>query len=111
MGKFMVKCVLLCSVLFIGVLIGMQRANEGMAGMKGYEDHALTAPVQITYDDNGETEATVLGHSVGSHDLQAKKEKLEEMKAYNFFSSIGKALAGAVTALVEKLVSVIAGFL
>ncbi|MDQ7864107.1 hypothetical protein RCO48_32585 [Peribacillus frigoritolerans] len=30
-------------------------------------------------------EADILGEKVTSHDLETKKEKLEEMKAFNFF--------------------------
>ena len=46
--------------------------------------------LSINESSEGEIEASILGNDVSSHDLEKKKAELEEMKAYNFFSSIGK---------------------
>ncbi|MDF9760504.1 hypothetical protein OKW24_002277 [Peribacillus simplex] len=92
MVRFWLKCTGIVLVLFLGVLIGMQQANDGMKKMKGYEDPSLNSAFIINQSDKGEMEADILGQKVTSHDLETKKEKLEEMKAFNFFSSIGKAL-------------------
>ena len=46
-----------------------------------------------------------------SHDIEKKKAELEEMKAYNFFSSIGKMLAGFITNLTETIIQFIAGLI
>ncbi len=35
------KCLLLVTIMFLGVLFGMQQANHGMLSMKGYHDPSL----------------------------------------------------------------------
>jgi hypothetical protein len=48
---------------------------------------------------------------VESQTLTEKKEKLEEMKAFNAFSSIGKALAGFIEGITTKIVEFIASLI
>ena len=83
--------------MFVSVLFGMQQANDGIIRMKGYGDEQFQGALSINENREGELEASILGNDVSSHDLEKKKEKIEEMKAYNFFSSIGKKLAGFIT--------------
>ena len=90
MVRFWLKCTGILLVLFLGVLIGMQQANDGMKKMKGYEDPAFNSAFHINQSEQGEMEADILGEKVTSHDIETKKEKLEEMKAFNFFSSLGR---------------------
>lgn len=98
----MFKSFLLASLLFIGVLIGMQKANEGITKMKGFEDQSFQAPISFQKDSNY-METSLLGKEVSSHDLEKKKEKLEEMKAFNFFSTIGKYLAATISSIVATI--------
>ncbi|GIN38562.1 MULTISPECIES: YqxA family protein [Heyndrickxia] len=105
MKRFMLKCLLICSALFIGVLMGMQKANEGMMEMKGYQEEGLKAPITVKEVENGEIEASVLGKNVTSHDLEAKKERLKEIKAFNFFSSLGKTMANMISSITEKIIN------
>ncbi|WP_153123355.1 YqxA family protein [Peribacillus tepidiphilus] len=102
MVKFMLKCFLLVFVLFFGVLFGMQQANDGMKKMKGYNDPQLYSAFQVKEGKSG-TEASVLGQKVTSHDLEQKKKQLEEMKAFNMFSSIGKKISDVVTNLFSEI--------
>ncbi len=102
MVKFMMKCFLIVTVLLLGVLIGMQQANEGMKKMRGYNDPSLQSAFHIS-DDNGDVEASVLGRKVTSHDLEQKQKQLEEVEAFNLFSSIGEKLGDGISALFEKL--------
>ncbi|MBM7716324.1 YqxA family protein [Siminovitchia sp. FSL H7-0308] len=105
MGKFFLKCVISVFLLFIGVLIGMEKANEGMRSMKGYEDTSLPSPVHLKKGDDGNMEAALLGNEVHSMEtLEDKKKKLEEMESFNFFSSLGRALGNTVTNVTQKLV-------
>ncbi|WP_433743248.1 DUF3679 domain-containing protein [Falsibacillus pallidus] len=110
MKMFMLKCVLLVSILFIGVLMGMEKANEGMHNLKG-QDAGLESPLSLKKDSGGEVEASVLGKDVSSSDIEAKKKQLQEMKTFNFFSSIGKSLAESIRSLMEKLVNAIASLI
>lgn len=103
MGKFMIKCFFLITVLLFGVLIGMQQANVGMKKMRGYEDTSLQGAFQLTNNESGEVEASVLGTKVTSHDIEEKQKKLEEVEAFNFFSSIGKSIGETVKIMFEKL--------
>lgn len=104
MKMFTLKCFVLAVALFLGVLIGMQYANDGIVETKGAQhDDAFSAPVKVSEDPEGNIEATILGEDVEGKTLKEKKEKLEEMKAYNFFSSIGKTIAGLVEGITNKL--------
>ncbi|MFJ7857674.1 YqxA family protein [Peribacillus sp. NPDC097206] len=107
MVRFWLKCTGVLLILFLGVLIGMQQANDGMKKMKGYEDPALNSAFTINQSEQGEMEADILGQKVTSHNIETKKEKLEEMKAYNFFSSLGKSLGETVSAAFNALFNMI----
>ncbi|PFA64462.1 hypothetical protein CN378_14845 [Bacillus sp. AFS015802] len=111
MPKFFLKCALLIGALFIGVLIGMQYANQGIVEMKGHEQQNFTSPVGIKQSGDGDVEASFLGNEVESRTLSEKKEKLEEMKAFNVFSSIGKVIADTIESITGKIVDVIASFI
>ncbi|MCA1056205.1 YqxA family protein [Rossellomorea aquimaris] len=111
MVKFFLKCFILICFLFVGVLMGMQYANEGIVEMKGHEEESFTSPVNMKKNDEGNVEATFLGNEVESRTLAEKKEKLEEMKAFNAFSSIGKALADLIEGITGKLVEFIASLI
>jgi Protein of unknown function (DUF3679) len=111
MSKFIMKCIVLICCLFVGVLIGMQHANKGIVEMKGHEKGSFSSPVGMTQDQEGNVEATFLGNEVESQTLTEKKEKLEEMKAFNAFSSIGKALAGFIEGITTKIVEFIASLI
>jgi hypothetical protein len=107
MVRFTLKCTFVLLVLFLGVLIGMQTANDGIKKMKGYDDPALASAFEVNQSDQGEMEASVLGEKVTSHDLEQKKERLEEMKAYNVFSTIGKKLGEALTSFVNSIIDLL----
>lgn len=99
----MAKAFLLICAMFIAVLFGMQQANEGIHQMKGYNDQNFKGALTLQ-ENGGEIEASILGNEVTSHDLQKKKEQLEEMKAYNFFSSLGKKIAEFISGTTEKTI-------
>lgn len=105
MVRFTLKCGFVVLVLFLGILIGMQTANDGIKKMKGYDDPALRSAFTVDKSEYGELEAAFLGEKVTSHDLEKKKEQLEEMKVYNFFSSIGKKLSDSISSLLSSLLN------
>ncbi|OXS63014.1 hypothetical protein B1B00_06610 [Bacillus sp. DSM 27956] len=111
MTKFFFKCAFLITALFIGVLIGMQYANQGIVDMKGHEQQNFTSPVDVNQNVEGNVEASFLGNDVDSKTLTEKKEKLEEMKAFNVFSSIGKVIADTIESITNKIVDVIASLI
>jgi hypothetical protein len=111
MKRFMLKSLLLVSVLFVGVLIGMQKANDGIRDMKGYDVEGLGTPLTISEDETGNIEASLLGQEMGSASISEKKKKLEEMKSFNFFSEIGKSVAGIMKGLAEKTVDFVSSLL
>ncbi len=104
MKKFFLKSFIILSLMFLAVLYGMQLANEGIHQMKGYEDERFADVLTVTHTEDGEQELSVFGTAVGSHDLEAKKKKLEEMKAFNFFAELGKKTAGIIKSASEKLI-------
>ncbi len=94
MANFMLKILFMISILFVGVLIGMQQANDGMRSMKGFQD-SFSGAFEISETEDGKMEAEVLGQSITRQDLEEKQEKLENAKAFNVFSSLGTKLAEA----------------
>lgn len=111
MKMFILKFILVCSLMFLSVLFGMQQAQEGIHRMKGVDDSNFKDALNVTENRNGEFEVSLLGNQISSHDLRKKKEQLEEMKAYNLFSSIGKKLAEGVSTLLEKMIGVVSSLL
>ncbi|MFP7297571.1 DUF3679 domain-containing protein [Neobacillus niacini] len=94
------------AIMFICVLAGMQLANDGIHKMKGYDDPNFQNAVGI--NDNGEhVKATFLGNEISSHNIDEKKKKLEEISAFNFFSSMGKKISEGVSNASEKLINLI----
>jgi hypothetical protein len=91
MRMFMVKSLCIAAIMLISVLVGMQLANDGIHKLKGYDDANFQNALSFNESGN-DVSASLLGNEISSHDLKAKKKKLEEMSAYNFFSSMGKNL-------------------
>jgi hypothetical protein len=110
MKRFMLKSLLIASLMFVSVLFGMQQAHKGIIDMKGYEDTQFKSAFTVQENGEGKMEASILGNEVTSHDLEKKREELEELKAYNFFSSIGKKFAEMVSNLTDKTLHMISGF-
>lgn len=106
---FFLKFILIVALMFVSVLFGMQQANEGIHRMKGFQDENMKEALNLS-ETNGQVEVSLLGNDISSHDLAEKKEKLEEMKAYNFFSAVGKKLAEGVSTLTEKVIELITNF-
>jgi cellobiose phosphorylase len=100
MFKFMLKCMALVSLLFFGVLLGMQQANVGLLQMKGYSDEQFQG-VFTFGDDNASEQASSLGDS---HNLKEKQEKLESMRAFNFFSSLGAKIAETASSTFQMMI-------
>jgi hypothetical protein len=104
---FMFKSVILACLMFISVLSGMQLANDGIHKMKGFEDPDFKSAMDVKENSDGQLNASLLGQDVTSHDIEAKKQQLEELKAYNFFSSMGKNISEGISsgtrALIDKI--------
>ncbi len=109
MKIFMLKALMIATVMFISVLFGMQQANDGINEMKGYEDAQFQGAFSFQDNGDGELEASILGNDVSSHDLEKKKEEMEEIRAYNFFASLGKKLSEVVSITTEKIIDLITG--
>ncbi|MDQ0231578.1 YqxA family protein [Metabacillus malikii] len=107
MIKFMFKCLVLCSVLLFGVLIGMQQANQGIIKMKGYHDPDLKSAFQVDGEHGGDLQASILGNEVTSQDLQAKQAQLEQIEAFNIFTQIGKQFASLISGVVTVILDTI----
>ncbi|WP_417899529.1 DUF3679 domain-containing protein [Bacillus haimaensis] len=102
MKRFLFMSGLITIVLFLGVLLGMQQANEGMRKMKGYDDPSDGKAFHVVETTEGYN-GTFLGNEITSQDIKEKQEKLEGIKAFNFFSSMGKKLADGVSSLMSGL--------
>jgi len=101
MKLFMLKGFMLMSLMFLSVLIGMQIANNGIKDMRGFDDPDFKGAFTIKEQEEN-VQVSVLGNHVDSHNLDKKREQLEELKAYNFFSDLGKTFADTVTVIAKK---------
>jgi hypothetical protein len=104
MKLFMLKSFLLASIMFICVLFGMQQANDGIHRMKGYDDSDFGSAFSLGEDKQGKMEGTFLGNDVSSHDIKKKKQEIEEMNSFNFFSSAGKNITNGISEATEKTI-------
>lgn len=104
MKMFMFKTFCLASLLFIAVLTGMQMANNGIQKMKGSDDPSLNSTVTLN-DANKNFQSAALGEEISSHDIQAKKKKLENLSSVNFFSSMGRMMSNSLTNASAKIIN------
>lgn len=107
MKMFLLKGVILASLMFLSVLFGMQQANIGIQKMKGYEDPKFKSALTLQERGNGDFQASILGVDVTSHDLEKKKQKLEEIKAYNLFSDLGKGISNGISSGINQIIEMI----
>lgn len=82
----------------------MQQANEGLLKMKGYKDQSFQGAFDIESTESGDLEAALLGSRVSAHDIKEKQQKLEEIKAFNFFSSLGSNIGDFLTLTFQKII-------
>jgi len=109
--KFTIQFFAAVVILFFGVLLGMQQANEGLLKMKGYHDPSFQAVVAVEKNEKGAVEATVLGNKMTAETVDEKAKKLEQWKMFNMFSELGKRLAEAVHLAAAKLLSLLGKFI
>ena len=109
MKLFMLKATMIAAVMFISVLFGMQQASNGINKMKGYENAQFEGAFSLQDNEEGKLEVSILGNDVSSHDLEKKKAEIEEIRTYNFFSSLGKKVADMVSFTTEKIIDLITG--
>ena len=107
MGKFIWKASLLILLLFFGVILGMQYANQNMKEMQGYDDPKMYEAFTVEKEGDGEINATMLGQDISMADIEEKKEEMEEWKAYNVLSSAGKGISNACTGIFQGLADLI----
>ncbi|QFT89917.1 hypothetical protein FIU87_14730 [Bacillus sp. THAF10] len=101
MKRFMLKCLFISFVLFLGVLLGMKQANEGMRKMKGYDDPAFSGEVFHVVESS--ENISFLGTQSNNQDMKAKQQKLEDIKGHNILSSTGKKLADGMTGMMNGI--------
>lgn len=102
MKLFMLKSLIVVSLMFISVLAGMQIANESMTQMRGKEQ---SQSLPAANENSGMASSD---GDITSHNLKAKKQKLEEMNALNLFSAMGKKMADGVSKTSESIIHSIA---
>lgn len=89
MAKFMLKSFCLVIVLYIGVLLGIQHASQGMNEMKGPALDVYDKALQLE-KGAGAIEATILGET---YDLEAQKRRLREIQTFNIFSEAAETFS------------------
>lgn len=90
MVKFTIKCLLLASLFFFGVLYGIQEANHGMQDMQGTNHTA-----KIEQPQTASADVTI----------SAKQDTLRNIQTFNAFSAAGDVASNLVTGLFRTGVS------
>ena len=106
MLRFWLKCFVIVLIFFVGVMFGLQKANSGLVNMRGYQDPHLNSALSIEHEE-GVVNANLLGTDMGSHDLAEKKKKLQELKAFNAFSNVGKKVTSGIQDAVTKVIELV----
>ncbi|WAA11514.1 DUF3679 domain-containing protein [Fervidibacillus halotolerans] len=102
MIRFFLKVLFGIGLLFFGVLIGIQEANNGLLKMKGYEDPNFKDAFTIQYDEEKGYKATIFGESVAKKDLEEKREQLEDIATFNFFTEMAKKIGHFIMGIFNK---------
>ncbi|WLR49901.1 DUF3679 domain-containing protein [Bacillus tianshenii] len=106
MWKFLILSAGSALLLFFGVLLGMQQANNSMEEMRGYDDPEMKEVISVEEGEDGVVEASVLGKEVDATQIEEKKEKLQHIKSFNFFSELGKKLSEILETLFTKIIEI-----
>ncbi|SFA95477.1 Protein of unknown function [Bacillus sp. cl95] len=109
MKLFFLKFFVVVSLMFISALAGMQMANDGIHKMKGYDDPDFKGAIAVKENEDGNVHASLLGNEIASHDIEAKKQKLEGLKAFNMFSDLGKKISNGISTGAQQLIDLIFG--
>ncbi|MCT8139663.1 DUF3679 domain-containing protein [Anaerobacillus sp. CMMVII] len=106
MSKFLLKCFFTTTILFLGVLIGIQVASNSMVKMTGDSQFALTKPVEKIEVQSVHTETVTSNpRELTSHDLKGKQAKLEQIETFNLFSQMGAKLSDGLNVVFSNLLS------
>jgi predicted PurR-regulated permease PerM len=104
MMGFLMKCVLLFAVLMTGIVIGLQQAHKGIERLHVADKNHN---INLINNDLGNEEMTFLGEKLSSSDLLKKHKQLEDVKAFNFFSSLGSFLSNSLSKIIDFIISLI----
>ncbi|WP_164462211.1 DUF3679 domain-containing protein [Bacillus sp. FJAT-42376] len=110
MIKFMFTSIFIAALLFLGVLMGMQMAGTGMKNLQGYDNPDMKSAFTLkSGGDKQEMEASVLGQSISSHDLEEKRKQIESMDAFNPLSEAAKGISSGIEHLFSSLMKAAQG--
>ncbi|RXI99386.1 DUF3679 domain-containing protein [Anaerobacillus alkaliphilus] len=107
MTKFLLKCFFTTTVLFLGVLIGIQVASNSMVNMTGDQHYSTKNVVTTERSIQAQTVSfeTESNNQLTSHDLEGKQAKLEKIETFNLFSQVGAKLSDGLNIVFSKLLS------
>lgn len=104
MTKFLLKCFFITTVLFLGVLLGIQIASNNMVKMTGDSSYS-TANVIKKEKSIYAGEIEQIEEKLTSHDLEKKQQKLEKIETFNLFSQIGMKLSDLLNKVFSNLLT------
>ncbi|WP_170287608.1 DUF3679 domain-containing protein [Aquibacillus halophilus] len=91
----MIVTMLLMMVLFLGgVLIGIDKASEGVVQTRGYS--TTSEAVNATADDEGVLEINVMGENFQQIDLEKKQEQYEAVQSSHLTQKVAGNLESGV---------------
>lgn len=108
MTKFLLKCFFITTILFFGVLVGIQIASNNLVNMtndSSYSTANLVEPSQGVELKSVNKENPEIYNDLTSHDLKGKQEKLEQIETFNLFSQVGMKLSDALDKVFSSLLT------
>lgn len=108
MTKFLLNCFFITTVLFFGVLVGIQIASNNLVNMtndSSYSTANLVKPSLGVEFKSVNKETLENPEKLTSHDLEGKQEKLEQIETFNLFSQVGMKLSDVLNMLFSSLLA------
>ncbi|OIJ16315.1 hypothetical protein BKP35_04085 [Anaerobacillus arseniciselenatis] len=101
--KFFLKCFFITTILFLGILVGIQMASNNIVKMTGDESYSTATIIK----NNDVTTSEVINEDdkITSHDLQEKQQQLEQIETFNLFSQMGVKLSDALDHLFSNILT------
>ncbi|MCT2537618.1 YqxA family protein [Aquibacillus koreensis] len=96
---------LLMMVLFLGgVLLGIDKANEGVSNTRGYSTGSFEEAIQAEQTEDGAYEIEVMGEDFKQVSVEEKKVEYEEVQSTHFTQKLAGGLESSVKWFYNQIV-------
>ncbi|MDT8862891.1 hypothetical protein N0O92_22210 [Alkalihalobacillus sp. MEB130] len=101
MKKMVVKVSVIGLLLLLGALFGVQVMNE---------ERGISQPLPLQVEQEERNTASAEVHTVAINELAEKRQTVDDVGRFNFFSDLGNHLAGGLNYVSRAILSQIMSF-